>query len=308
MNTSHTYKDYVNNQFNSLISHDSARFHKLLQIAQSSILFFVVSASISSYIDHLFKNYDPEKNNKDIFLEVILQIIVISITMFYVRKVVKLVPYIFSDNSSYMGNKETNRIDLYHGELIMVIVIFATQSNLIHKIQHLTNEFKQKYFSSNDKKEDIDNDKLEIEKILNSKKKTEENKPLPVKDMRFPLSTRQGKKLIDNNQQSEQNIPMSTPINNLPTNNTTNQNISNNITNQNSSNDLDNLDFLSNYDFSNNQKSYDAFSGNSQFSFLDNNNNLPFMQDNTNNTNYTNNTNNNYDNNQLDYSQLINRT
>ena len=135
--TNASMKDHVKKQFNKLISVDKIRMHKLLFIMQYSLLYLFAGLGLGSAVDHLFPDYDPEKENMDIFKELTLQTLVIGVTLFYARKLVKVVPYLFNFDNSFSSSHAQN-IPEYQGTLILGLVFVATQTSYLKKIQHLS--------------------------------------------------------------------------------------------------------------------------------------------------------------------------
>tara|TARA_A100001015_G_scaffold284281_1_gene350541 strand:+ start:1255 stop:2151 length:897 start_codon:yes stop_codon:yes gene_type:complete len=135
--TNASMKDHVKKQFNKLISVDKIRMHKLLFIMQYTLLYVFVGLGLGSALDHLFPDYDSEKENMDILKELTLQTLVIGVTLFYARKLVKVVPYLFNFDNSFSSSHAQN-IPEYQGTLILGLVFVATQTSYLKKIQHLS--------------------------------------------------------------------------------------------------------------------------------------------------------------------------
>jgi hypothetical protein len=130
-------KEHVKKQFNKLISVDKIRMHKLLFIMQYSLLYVAVGVTLGSVLDHLFPDYDPEKEHMDIIKELALQTLAIGITLFYARKLVKIVPYLFNFDNSF-SNSHAQNMPEYQGSLVLGLVFVATQTSYLKKIQHLS--------------------------------------------------------------------------------------------------------------------------------------------------------------------------
>jgi hypothetical protein len=135
--TNASMKDHVKKQFDKLISVDKIRMHKLLFIMQYSILYVAVGIGVGSLLEHLFPDYDPEKENLDIVKELALQTLLIGVTLFYARKLVKVIPYLFNFDNSF-SNSHAQNMPEYQGTLILGLVFVATQTSYLKKIQHLS--------------------------------------------------------------------------------------------------------------------------------------------------------------------------
>ena len=135
--TNATMKDHVKKQFNKLISVDKIRMHKLLFVMQYTVLYAAVGLGLGSVLDHLFPDYDPEKEHMDIVKELVLQTVVIGVTLFYARKLVKVVPYLFNFDNSF-SNSHAQNMPEYQGTLVLGMIFVATQTSYLKKIQHLS--------------------------------------------------------------------------------------------------------------------------------------------------------------------------
>ena len=115
---------------------------QLLYNIQYNTLTLLVGIIIGSVLDYSFPVYNRGKETYIILLEVIIQIIIISISIYYIPKVTKLVPYI--------GNTDYNFVDCDFN-IILTLCFVASQINLLKKIQHVIKVLKNKYSRLNTK-------------------------------------------------------------------------------------------------------------------------------------------------------------
>jgi hypothetical protein len=130
-------KEHVKKQFNKLIAIDKIRMHKLLYVTQYSMLYVFVGVLLGSLTDYLFPPYDPEKEPLDIVKELALQTVVIALAIFYSRKLVKIVPYLFNFDNSF-SNSHARNIPEFQGSIVLALVFVATQTSYLKKLQHLS--------------------------------------------------------------------------------------------------------------------------------------------------------------------------
>jgi len=130
-------KEHVKKQFNKLIAIDKIRMHKLLFVTQYSMLYVFVGVLLGSFTDYLFPPYDPEKEPLDIVKELALQTVVIALAIFYSRKLVKIVPYLFNFDNSF-SNSHAKNIPEFQGTIVLALVFVATQTSYLKKLQHLS--------------------------------------------------------------------------------------------------------------------------------------------------------------------------
>ena len=143
------YKQHIQERIEKIKIIDKTVLHKILQIIQYSILYVIVGGVFGTFINSIFSEFNPDKKTHVIIQEVILQIILISFSVFYIRKIVKIVPYAGLYDTQNISNSYNNTFDITNsttsvGEIMLVLVLIATQQNLLTKIQYLSNIFKTK--------------------------------------------------------------------------------------------------------------------------------------------------------------------
>ncbi len=82
-------------------------------------------------MEKIFPKADNNKDTIIILLEIVLQTSFIAVYVFYLQKIVKLVPFIFMGSRSYRPYK----VFEYSGEITISLILINTQQNLINKIQ-----------------------------------------------------------------------------------------------------------------------------------------------------------------------------
>ena len=135
--TNVSMKEHVKRQFNKLIAVDKVRMHKLLFVSQYTFLYAVVGLFLGSVIDYLFPEYDPEKENVDILKELAFQTVAVALTIYFSRKIVKIVPYLFNFDNSF-SNSHAQNVPEYQGTIILSLVFVATQTSFLKKLQHIS--------------------------------------------------------------------------------------------------------------------------------------------------------------------------
>jgi hypothetical protein len=123
-------------RFKSLIATDTIRAMQLFEIIQYGLLYIIISFFIGSLVNTSFSLPDEKEPTANILIEVILQSLLFVISVFYIRKLVKLIPMIISV-PGYIPY-ETNE---YSGEMIIAVVLVGTQFGLLKKIDILSHRF-----------------------------------------------------------------------------------------------------------------------------------------------------------------------
>ncbi len=137
------YKHHIQERIRSLFLFNEVRVMELLETVQFGIGYLVVGFLAGTVLDYSFPHYKEEIGTQELFFEVLLQGVLLAITVFYVRKIVKIMPFLFVLHSDLNGD---GRIDKYHpylateysGEVMIAVVMLGAQFNLIKKLDLLS--------------------------------------------------------------------------------------------------------------------------------------------------------------------------
>jgi len=117
---------------------DTIRRYRLLEIVQYTTFYMLLTLAIAPRLDELFPTLDESKKYSTILFETILQIVILSLCIFYIKKIVKLIPPVglFMNSSFVVGTTQE-----YHGEMVMGLVLVHAQKKLATKIHYLVHNF-----------------------------------------------------------------------------------------------------------------------------------------------------------------------
>ena len=87
-----------------LLRFDLVRGSKLLEETQSAIIVFVMAFFVGIYVDKLFPlEQDPTTvSNMSLLKNMMMQLVLISISAYYIVKVAHVIPFFFSLTNSYV--------------------------------------------------------------------------------------------------------------------------------------------------------------------------------------------------------------
>ena len=126
----------MKNKLSDLVTFDDYRLTQLFEIIQFSILYIIICLITGIYLDYLFPEPDETKSSLHILIELSVHSVIVALSVFYIRKVAKLVPLIFQvKNFREIHTRE------YDGEIIVAIVFFTTQKKIFEKISILHKRF-----------------------------------------------------------------------------------------------------------------------------------------------------------------------
>lgn len=122
-------------KFQDITQFDQVRLLHLLEIAQNMLLSFVTGFYIGHYLDELFPKYNDKKETYKIIWEVAGQLVLTVITLFYLKKVIALIPFVLSGTSAYANSK--TKEDQSGIAIGFALIFVSIQNNLLNKIKLL---------------------------------------------------------------------------------------------------------------------------------------------------------------------------
>lgn len=114
--------------------HKYLNYH-ILESIQYGFLYLFAAFIGGVSLDYTFPHYDEDKPTREVLYEVILQCLALVIIVYFIRSVVKTIPFMFSvrKNDGFIPYKTSE----YNGEMMMGFVFLGCQLNLVQKIDLL---------------------------------------------------------------------------------------------------------------------------------------------------------------------------
>lgn len=146
------FKQHIQERVRSLFLFNEVRVMELLETIQFGLGYLFVGFTAATILDYSFPSYKEDIETRDLFLQVLLQGILLAIAVFYVRKIVKIMPFMFVLHKDINGD---GKVDKYHpyvsteysGEVMIALVVIGAQFNLIKKIDLLSRRLYKWLFS-----------------------------------------------------------------------------------------------------------------------------------------------------------------
>jgi len=132
-------KQYFKRRLHTLLQFDDVRIQEILESIQYCLGYLILGFILGSFIDSIFPDFDKKKETHNLMIEILLQAVLIVISVFYVRKIVKLMPSLFSHHKS--GQFRPYETNEYSGEITISIILIGSQINFIRKIDLLSHRF-----------------------------------------------------------------------------------------------------------------------------------------------------------------------
>ena len=134
---------HVKERVRSLFVFDEVRVMKLLESLQFGLGYLVIGFFLGTLIDWSFPSFDEDKPTSEVFLEVLFQSLVLIVMVFYLRKIVKIMPFMFVLNFDLNRNGVVRKYKPYEeseysGEVMIALAVLGTQFSLIKKFDLLS--------------------------------------------------------------------------------------------------------------------------------------------------------------------------
>ena len=132
MNTNQV-REHMIKKFRYFARFDSKIINRVSEILFYSILYVLFSIYVGILINSMFPDFDDQKNDLAILIEVLLQSSVTAVSVFYIRRFVNMVPFPILFGDKVIQNEAVN----FTGEVMFSVVFVSTQVKIIEKIAYL---------------------------------------------------------------------------------------------------------------------------------------------------------------------------
>lgn len=135
--------EHIRERSEKLFLTNEIRLMELLESIQFGVAYLLVGFAVGVTLDYSFPSYNERVRTSTLFAEVALQGILLIICTFYLRKLVKIMPFLFM--LDFTGSGKTSykpyQAEEYGGEVMIAIVLLGAQFNLIKKLDLLSRRF-----------------------------------------------------------------------------------------------------------------------------------------------------------------------
>jgi hypothetical protein len=129
-------KAHFMGRIRKLFNLNTIRINEISETIQYTVLYGIATFYVGTWANAAFPSFDKTKSAWELMLEVLGQTIVLAICVFYIRKLVKTIPFLF-----YLPGKHAYNPYLsteFHGEIVISIIFITLQINLIKKLEELS--------------------------------------------------------------------------------------------------------------------------------------------------------------------------
>jgi len=144
----------------SLFQFDEIRVMQIMENIQYGLIYFLLGFAFGTLIDSAFPQFDEKVPVENTVIQVILQAVAVIIAVFYIKKIAKLIPFMFVLNWDLDGDGHVNtykpyRAMEYNGNITIGLVLLASQFNFIKKIDLISREIYSRYMNLDKRIESI---------------------------------------------------------------------------------------------------------------------------------------------------------
>lgn len=184
-------KDYFFDRLGKLVRFNEIRIMEILESFQYGIGYIFICFFLGVGLDFMFPKFEEDKDLGTLFLEVSIQCLALVLFVFYGRKLVKVMPFLFFFNNPIFGGKSVPKYRAYEsteyeGEVVIGFVLVATQTNLLKKIDLLSRKlYEWLYGEERDTANKLKNDQEQVkQKVKQEEKVLEKDFGTVVQDIR----------------------------------------------------------------------------------------------------------------------------
>ena len=126
------------------------RIERVLELSQTVLVYFMVGMMLGVMLDRVFPKFHPEESHAKLWTMALLQIFLNAMIIYFMEKLINLVPFLFHFYDKYTPGEDR------HGEIgksiAMSLVFFATQDNLLSRVNEIQNRFNKDIYPKKKKK------------------------------------------------------------------------------------------------------------------------------------------------------------
>ena len=135
--------EHVRERTQKFLLRDEIRIMELLESIQYGVAYLAIGFSVGVGLDYSMPAYNENVKTSTLFLEIALQSLLLIILTFYLRKLVKIMPFLFVIDFTGSGKSRYRpyQAEEYGGEVMIALVFLGAQFNFIKKLDLLSRRF-----------------------------------------------------------------------------------------------------------------------------------------------------------------------
>ena len=133
MDTNHTSKQYVHTRLRKLTRMDSIRLLRIAEMIQYTVIYAILGFICAIFAEWIIPKFSITRHIGLQILNTLLQLSICAVAVFYIKKIVKVVPLLFPYKKYYRPYETFE----YSGGLALNIMFLMVQPNLRMRVAHL---------------------------------------------------------------------------------------------------------------------------------------------------------------------------
>lgn len=135
--------EHIRERSQKLLLTNDIRLMELLESIQYGILYLVAGFGLGVALDYSFPAFNEDTKTSVLFTEVAIQCLLLIVLTYYLRKLIKIIPFLFMVDFTGLGRTSFKpyQSEEYGGEVMIAIVLLGAQFNLIKKLDLLSRRF-----------------------------------------------------------------------------------------------------------------------------------------------------------------------
>lgn len=125
---------YFHQRLADLLSFDNTRINQLLELSQYSITYTISTILLGLTMNITFPAYDDKISTWRLFGEILTELVVLTIAVFYIRKLNQLIPFLFHVDNGGINSYKPYSTTEYQGEIALSIIFVGVQFRLVRKL------------------------------------------------------------------------------------------------------------------------------------------------------------------------------
>ena len=126
--------EYIKDRVNKLTNIDKIRLIKFYEMIQYTILYSIFGFVTALLFEYIIPRFNKSSSLSRNLLEIIIQLCLCTIAIFYIRKLVKIIPLFIKYPKEYICY---NTEEYLTGNLALSFMFLKLQPNLTNKLNHI---------------------------------------------------------------------------------------------------------------------------------------------------------------------------
>ena len=134
------YEKHISKKLKSLFEINHIRFQKILEMSQDTLVTFAFSVLAATTFNKYSFNYIEGEKDHIILTKLLIELIVLIIVLYYLRKIIMVVPFLFKYTKNYIPGRPSSDGEGLLGKVVTMAIVFSTiLTKLKKKISYISN-------------------------------------------------------------------------------------------------------------------------------------------------------------------------